>query len=693
MLSIDGQGDGTGSTTVVDTNPDNVTTTDPVVDTNIPVDGNSSAIITGTSSGDVTEDVDLTSSGKLTATDADAGESGFQDATENGDYGNFAIDGNGNWTYTLTNSDHLTGLDTGEVVTETFTVQTIDGTTSEVVVNVNGRDEPVANTGGSTNAGSGGGTSSTAGDIEVSSTAELIKALSGNVSGYTIVLAPGEYDTINLNGYNFSSPVTITSANPDNPAHFESITVSNSSNMVFDNLDISSYNAASGSWGEYLVTINNSSDIVISDSVIGNDVDGAIYGGFIGAIVKNSQDITIENTEFHNLSGGAGFISSNGVNVIDSEFYDIRSDGITFSGVQDVIIDGNYFHDFYHLTGDHSDYVQFWATAGLQANEDILIKNNLMVQGDGYDTQGIFMTATSDLPLDNVVIENNVIYQSGYHGISISTANDVSVSGNTVISPVDSASGYEVWVSLSNVTNGVVEDNISNSFIYNNSSVSESGNVVAYGSTVPWNAGSNPTYSYDDIFVDNNLNIGSVDATDFTVENGYNAGADVSLLQDGGSTSSTSSATTVASSTTTTSNDNWNEGTVGNDHIEGTAAVDEIFGFDGNDELFGFGGNDYIIGGDGADTLTGGAGSDTFVYTEVGDSGIGAANRDVILDFDATNGDHLSFEGFAATGFDYSFNDSTDVLSVDLNGDFVIDMEIQLIGVSAVDLDNSDFLT
>ncbi|MAL79179.1 MAG: hypothetical protein CMN55_08725 [Sneathiella sp.] len=685
MQSVQEQGNETGSKTPTDPEPDNGNTTDPDNSDG----GNSEATISGVHTGEVTEDVDLTSSGKLTATDPDPGEGGFQEATMDGDYGEFVIDEKGNWTYTLTESDDLDWLDTGDTVTETFTVKTIDGTTAEVVVNVNGRDEPGSNTGGSNNNGGGnGGGSPSAGQIQVSTTAELLQALSGDVAGYTIVLAPGEYNTINLNGYNFSSPVTITSANPNNPAHFESITVNNSSNMVFDNLEISSYDAASAAWGENMFSINNSSDIVVSNNTFGNDVDGAMYNGFYGIRVTASEDVTVEDNEFKNLHTGAHFRDSNGLTVTGNEFHDLRTDGATFTGVQNVMIDGNSFKDFYHVEGDHSDYVQFYATTGLQANTDITISNNLMVQGNGYDAQAIFMTSTAALPMENVAITNNIIYQSGWHGITVGITDGLEISENTVVSPPDSASGYIVWIQVNGVTNGVIENNISNSYYIENSSVSDNGNIVAYIDSPPWNVGSNPAYSYSELF-NSNLTIRSVDADDFETGSRFNVGVDINLLSAANSITDLFS-TAFADLSTNSIDDLWDIATGGNDYIEGTSAVDAIFGFDGNDELFGFDGDDILVGGNGADKLTGGKAADTFVFSDLDDSGIGAGNRDVITDFNSAEGDILSFEGLATDNFDYSFDNNSKVLSVDLDGDFVIDMEVQLLGVN--ELDNSDFL-
>ncbi|KQP41366.1 beta strand repeat-containing protein [Methylobacterium sp. Leaf106] len=63
--------------------------------------------------------------------------------------------------------------------------------------------------------------------------------------------------------------------------------------------------------------------------------------------------------------------------------------------------------------------------------------------------------------------------------------------------------------------------------------------------------------------------------------------------------------------------------------------------------IVGGAGKDVIVGGLGQDTLTGGAGSDTFVFKTVSDSGNGAANRDVILDF-KVGVDHIDLSGIQA---------------------------------------------
>ena len=69
----------------------------------------------------------------------------------------------------------------------------------------------------------------------------------------------------------------------------------------------------------------------------------------------------------------------------------------------------------------------------------------------------------------------------------------------------------------------------------------------------------------------------------------------------------------------------------------GTNANNTLSTGAGADLLLGFGGDDELTGGTGADVLVGGAGNDDFNFDD-GDTGVGAANRDVILDFSGGGG-------------------------------------------------------
>jgi VCBS repeat-containing protein len=108
---------------------------------------NDAAIITPSKpsddAGSVKEDTTLTTSGNLLVNDKDTGQSSFQAQTDvAGTYGKFSIDANGKWTYALNNAAaNVQALNEGETKTETFTVKSADGTTSNVVVTIIGTND------------------------------------------------------------------------------------------------------------------------------------------------------------------------------------------------------------------------------------------------------------------------------------------------------------------------------------------------------------------------------------------------------------------------------------------------------------------------------------------------------------------------------------------------------------------------
>jgi VCBS repeat-containing protein len=102
---------------------------------------NDVAVIGGTDAGSVAENGTLIATGILTVADEDAGEAGFKaQAGVQGTYGTFSFDATqGKWTYALDNESEKTkALRSGEVVTETFTVETLDGSVKTVSVQVKG---------------------------------------------------------------------------------------------------------------------------------------------------------------------------------------------------------------------------------------------------------------------------------------------------------------------------------------------------------------------------------------------------------------------------------------------------------------------------------------------------------------------------------------------------------------------------
>jgi len=100
------------------------------------------AVIGGVDAGSVTEDAALTTAqGQLTLSDPD-GPTSFVATSQSGTYGNFSMGSDGLWTYSLLNGDPDTNaLNDNDHKTETFAVQSADGTSHNVVITVNGHSD------------------------------------------------------------------------------------------------------------------------------------------------------------------------------------------------------------------------------------------------------------------------------------------------------------------------------------------------------------------------------------------------------------------------------------------------------------------------------------------------------------------------------------------------------------------------
>jgi VCBS repeat-containing protein len=110
---------------------------------------NDAPVVTGDVAGAVVEDVTLTASGKLTATDVDLTDTVAFAGSAVGAYGSLAIDATGAWSYALANSGFaVQHLAAGQVANDVFTVSATDSAgavvTKDIAVTITGtNDTPV----------------------------------------------------------------------------------------------------------------------------------------------------------------------------------------------------------------------------------------------------------------------------------------------------------------------------------------------------------------------------------------------------------------------------------------------------------------------------------------------------------------------------------------------------------------------
>lgn len=282
--------------------------------------------------------------------------------------------------------------------------------------------------------------------FNVSNAAELTSALKKATGGDEVRLEGGDYGLLRFDQYSgyeaqFDTPITIVSANSDDPATFSSMWISNANNIVVDGVNFDyNYKSGDAEWVKPF-QIESSSNITIKNSEFqGDTVGGVDYA--TGLFVRRSSDITLEDNEFSSWKLGVSLTTVEGVKFTGNEVHSISRDGMNIADVQNILIEDNYFHDFNGANdGSHRDMIQFWTQGTNNPTTDVVIRGNTLDIGDGSWTQSIFIRneevdmgrAGSEMYYRNILIEDNVIYNSHTHGITVGETDGLTIKNNSVI--------------------------------------------------------------------------------------------------------------------------------------------------------------------------------------------------------------------------------------------------------------------
>jgi hypothetical protein len=325
--------------------------------------------------------------------------------------------------------------------------------------------------------------------IDVRDAAELSSALHSARGGETIYLAPGDYGRLQLSGRSrqipaYTSPVTLRSADVQRPAVLRGVELRFLRNLTLDGLDLRYTYQAPDAVRVKPFVVRDSENVSIIDcrfigdkaAGTGTDADGFATG--IGLDVSNSSNIRVERNRFTTWHRGAVFHRSRNVTVRENIVEELRSDGMNFAQVSQVLIEGNRFRNFRTSlkTGDHPDMIQFWTNKTSEPSSDITIRDNVLDIGDGAWTQSIFMRneevdngrAGPEMFFRNVVITGNFIRNSQLHGITVGETDGLVIANNTLVQAAQSPRPLHVTVPGINVKatsrNVRVADNISPRF-------------------------------------------------------------------------------------------------------------------------------------------------------------------------------------------------------------------------------------
>ncbi|MEQ8901172.1 MAG: right-handed parallel beta-helix repeat-containing protein [Roseovarius sp.] len=317
--------------------------------------------------------------------------------------------------------------------------------------------------------------------FSVSNSEDLMSALASATGGDTIELAGGDYGKLNLNhktsfDFTYDSPVTIVSADADNPAAVASMNIIGASNITFDNIHFDyQYQEGDPLWAKPFL-ISESNNITIRNSVFDGDVasgtgtsaDG--YGTGFGLGVRASSDVTIDNTEFKSWWKGMSLGLSENLTITNNDIHDIRSDGVNFAQNKSVLFEGNHIHDFRvnRESGDHADMIQVMAGGNVETiTAGLTIRGNILDIGDGDVTQMIFIgnnkygwTKDDAWLFQDITVEDNLIHGSHQHGIAVGQTDGVIIRNNTLLDAEHPDARFAPIITSNESRNVLVEENV-----------------------------------------------------------------------------------------------------------------------------------------------------------------------------------------------------------------------------------------
>ncbi len=297
----------------------------------------------------------------------------------------------------------------------------------------------------------------TGGVITVSSSEELQEALLNATGGEVIefVNTGVNYEFGLYKNFTPDSMVTVRAQDPDDPAIVHSVYMREGQNLTLDGLQFGSKPEEVADRSGYMTDIymHDVTNVTITNAKFIGSAEG--YAETADDLVENillirgGENIEVSNTFVSNSKYGMTFLNTAGLTITDNEITQVQGDGIRLGGVQDVLIDGNYIHNFLSSSNDliHDDMIQIWSKDTYLQTKNVTISNNILDQGDGEWSQGIFVgnekTRTPDGVFDDdvlhvdLVIENNYINTSHLHAIALEGVDGAVIANNSIVENPD----------------------------------------------------------------------------------------------------------------------------------------------------------------------------------------------------------------------------------------------------------------
>ena len=279
----------------------------------------------------------------------------------------------------------------------------------------------------------------------------------GAVSGGDrLLLLPGMHGPLTVRDAQFDTPVTITAAGPDR-ARVARIDILTSRGLVIRDLDVWPDTPYRERFGFLVRARTDTADITFEalDIRSGPDAPGYLSWdrenwlenrSLSGIHLRGANGAAIGNR----LRGIANGIAARGAGarVIGNRIEGFRRDGLRGLG-DGGLFRGNRVENCVDVDDNHDDGFQAWTEADIPAQReiaDLVIEGNRILEWTGpaghplrCRLQGIGLFRG---PYRDLVIQNNLIAVSAYHGIAVMGAEGARIVNNTVVPASGRPSGH-----------------------------------------------------------------------------------------------------------------------------------------------------------------------------------------------------------------------------------------------------------
>ncbi|MFN6473822.1 MAG: beta strand repeat-containing protein [Nostoc sp. SerVER01] len=605
---------------------------------------NDAATITGTATGAVTEDTstpNLTATGKLTVNDVDAGQNKFKTSvtSASGNLGSLSITDTGTWNYSVANSA-VQSLGAGATKTETFTVQSFDGTASQnIVVTITGVNDAASITGTATGAVTEDTSTPnltatgnlTVNDVDAGQNKfkTTVTSASGNLGSLSITDAGAFTYTV------ANSAVQSLGAGATKNETFtvESVDSTASQNIVVTITGVNDAASITGTATAGVTEDASTPNLTATGNLTVNDVDAGQnkFNTTITSASGNLGSLTITDAGAFTYTVANSAVQSLGAGKTKTETFTVQSVDGTAS--QNIVVTITGVNDAASITGTATTGVtEDASTPNLTATGALTVTdvdtgenkfNTSVTSADG----NLGSLSITDAGAFTYTVANTAVQSLGAGATKTETFTVQSVDGTAsqdIIVTINGVNDNPVAGTDSLVATQGTLLKISVATLLANDSDVDTGDVYSItgvsnrvGGTATFNNNGTPANTADDFITFDPISSGN-GSFNYTLSDGKGGTAlgTVNLLigtrQFGGN---------GTDSLTGNDGPDYLDGGNGNDTVIGGLGDDILLGGgNGDDLLIGGAGVDRLTGGNGGDRLTGGSEADTFVFNNLSES-------------------------------------------------------------------------